>query len=57
MGKVILIGIIAGLVGAFACVAVFRLLGFESNTAIVGGVAGAVTAAVVPTVVGRKPKE
>jgi len=36
---------IAGVVGALACFAAFRLFGLEPSTAVIGGVAGGVAGA------------
>ena len=54
MAKLVLIGLVAGVVAAIACVAVRHLRGAESNTAVVGGVGGGVAGAVVAAVAGRK---
>ena len=51
VSKVILIAIAAGVVAALVCVAVLRIIGVESNTAVIGGVVGGVTGAVLPNVV------
>ena len=56
MGKLILIGLIAGVVAGIACIAVLHLFGAGSNAGVVGGVGGGVAGAVVAAVAGRKPR-
>lgn len=48
MGKHILLGAVVGLVAALAATAILKLLGTDLDAAVIGGVAGGVSGAIVP---------
>jgi hypothetical protein len=52
--RVIGLGLVTGLVAALVLVLFLRLIGVEANSTIIGAVAGAVTAVVVPAAVKKR---
>jgi len=53
LAKVIALSVVVGIVSAFACTFVLRLLVVDTNPAVIGGVVGGVVGAVVPTILRR----
>ena len=56
-GKLMLTILLTAVVAALACTGVLKLLDVESNSAIIGGVVGAVVASIIPSLMRRKPAE
>jgi membrane associated rhomboid family serine protease len=56
VSRLILLGIVAGIVTALASVAVLRLIGAEVSPAVVGGISGAVAGGMVAILLRTKAK-
>lgn len=56
LGKIVVMGVIAGVVVGIACFFVFKLAGGDVSPAVVSGVSGGVAGAIVPALLVRKSK-
>jgi len=56
LGKILLLGLISGVVVGIACFFAFKVVGADVDPAIVCGVTGGVAGGIVPTVLARKSK-
>ena len=56
MGKIIVMGVIVGIVAALGSVAVLKLVGVDLSPAVLGGIAGGVGGAIAATFARRRIK-
>ena len=56
LGRILVIGVISGIVVGIACFFAFKLVGADASPAVVSGVTGGVAGAIVPTLLRRKSK-